>query len=236
MGLRALWISNLLHYLLIEVQPQHLPMKWVFWNVRGVNKRYKQKELKAYLQTNKISVAGLIETRVNEHNMTATLRGIAPGWGIMHNYNAAVYGRIWVIWDENWYENNIIRCTAQIVHCMIKDRTKGHQIVLTVIYGYNTIEQRKELWLELNTLAQGIAQPWLIAGIFNALLTPQDRLAGAKVSLNEMKDFAECVKDIDVTELQWMEHYYSWTNKQNGTDRISNRIDKFFGNYEWMEK
>ncbi|KAH0717232.1 hypothetical protein KY285_013263 [Solanum tuberosum] len=181
-------------------------------------------------------VAGLIETRVNEHNMTATLRGIAPGWGIMYNYNAAVYGRIWVIWDENWYENNIIRCTAQIVHCMIKDRTKGHQIVLTVIYGYNTIEQRKELWLELNTLAQGIAQPWLIAGIFNALLTPQDRLAGAKVSLNEMKDFAECVKDIDVTELQWMEHYYSWTNKQNGNDRISTRIDKFFGNYEWMEK
>uniref|UniRef100_M1B956 Endonuclease/exonuclease/phosphatase n=1 Tax=Solanum tuberosum TaxID=4113 RepID=M1B956_SOLTU len=51
-----------------------------------------------------------------------------------------------------------------------------------------------------------------------------------------LADEVECVKDIDVTELQWMEHYYSWTNKQNGTDRISNRIDKFFGNYEWMEK
>ncbi|XP_049381299.1 uncharacterized protein LOC125845827 [Solanum stenotomum] len=145
-------------------------------------------------------------------------------------------GRIWVIWDENWYETNIIRCTAQIVHCLIKDRTKGHQIVLTMIYGYNTIEQRKEMWLELNTLAQGITQPWLITGDFNALLTPQDRLAGANVSLNEVKDFADCVKDIGVTELQWQVHYYSWTNKQHATDRISNRIDRVFGNYEWMEK
>ncbi|KAH0746140.1 hypothetical protein KY285_007797 [Solanum tuberosum] len=46
----------------------------------------------------------------------------------------------------------------------------------------------------------------------------------------------DCVKDIGITELQWQVHYYSWTNKQHGTDRISSRIDRVFGNYEWMEK
>ncbi|KAH0746137.1 hypothetical protein KY285_007794 [Solanum tuberosum] len=85
------------------------------------------------------------------------------------------------------------------------------------------------MWLELNTLAQGITQPWLIAGDFSALLTPQDRITGANVSLNEVKDFADCVKDIGVTELQWQGHYYSWTNKQYVTDRISSRIDRVLG-------
>ncbi|KAK4724359.1 hypothetical protein R3W88_027138 [Solanum pinnatisectum] len=53
-----------------------------------------------------------------------------------------------------------------------------------------------------------------------------DRLAGAPVTINEIKDFTECVKDIGVTELQWKGNYYTWTNKQHGIDRISSKIDK----------
>ena len=70
--------------------------------------------------------------------------------------------------------------------------------MLTVVYGFNTIDQRKNLWQELNMLAQGISQPWLIAGDCNALLSPKDRLAGAPVTMNAIRDFAECVKDIGV--------------------------------------
>ncbi|KAH0700964.1 hypothetical protein KY284_015179 [Solanum tuberosum] len=92
------------------------------------------------------------------------------------------------------------------------------------------------LWLELNTLAQGISQPWLIARDLIALLSPQDRLARALVTINEVREFAESVKDIGVTELQWKGNYYTWTNKQHGNDRISSRIDKVFGIDEWMDK
>ena len=38
-------------------------MKWFFWNVRGMNKRYKQKKIKLLLK-NKVNLAGLVETRV----------------------------------------------------------------------------------------------------------------------------------------------------------------------------
>nr|XP_004239563.1 uncharacterized protein LOC101259634 [Solanum lycopersicum] len=53
-------------------------------------------------------------------------------------------------------------------------------------------------------------------GYFNALLSPKDRLAGAPVNLNEIKDFADCVKI--------------------GNARISSRIDRAFGNDAWMDK
>ena len=69
-------------------------MKWFFWNVRGMNKRYKQKEIKLLLLQNKVSMAGLIETRVKEKNMKIVLKGIVPGWKMINNYNASPNGRI----------------------------------------------------------------------------------------------------------------------------------------------
>ncbi|KAH0652562.1 hypothetical protein KY289_030240 [Solanum tuberosum] len=76
---------------------------------------------------------------------------------------------------------------------------------ITVVYGYNTGDKRKELWTNLRDLAIGMTTPWLICGDFNALLYPEDRLYGD-----------------------------TWTNKQKGSDRICSRIDKALGNFEWM--
>ncbi|XP_069143402.1 uncharacterized protein [Solanum lycopersicum] len=85
-------------------------------------------------------------------------------------------------------------------------------------------------------MAKGISQPWLIVGDFNAILSTKDRLAGVLVTNNEIKDFGDCVRDMGVNELQWTGNYYTWTNKQCGKDRISSRIDRAFGNDEWMDK
>ena len=69
----------------------------------GMNKRYKQKEIKLLLQQNKTSLARLIETRFKEVNIKATLKAIAPGWRIIHNYKEAANGRIVIIWDKSQY-------------------------------------------------------------------------------------------------------------------------------------
>ncbi|KAG5590669.1 hypothetical protein H5410_041183 [Solanum commersonii] len=120
-------------------------------------------------------------------------QGIAPGWGILNNYNATSNGRIW--------------------HC---------SSVTLPDQGYN---QRPTTRLIV-----------VYAGDFNAILSPQDRLAGASISLNDVKDFAACIQSMGVTKLQWQGDYYSWTNKQHGEDKISSKIDRVFGNYEWMEQ
>ncbi|XP_075083311.1 uncharacterized protein LOC142167057 [Nicotiana tabacum] len=39
-----------------------------------------------------------------------------------------------------------------------------------------------------------------------------------------------------LNELTWKGDYYTWKNKQQGGDRIWNRIDRAFGNAEWMVK
>lgn len=61
-------------------------MTWLFWNVRGINKRYKQKELKLYLRDNQIRLASLVETRVKENKAQSIARKVDPKWDRLTNY------------------------------------------------------------------------------------------------------------------------------------------------------
>ncbi|XP_060190886.1 uncharacterized protein LOC132620215 [Lycium barbarum] len=209
-------------------------MTWLFWNVRGINKRYKQKELKQYLLNKRIKLAGIVETRVKEQNMANRLNKIAPRWSSYANYQEAVNGRIWFLWDPNWYEVSLKHKTTQMMHCHVRDRTTDNHFLITVIYGFNTLEQRKSLWEDLKGVNQGINQPWILAGDFNAVMAPQDRMCGNPVTLAEVQDFNDCIQQLAIHELPWHGDYYTWSNKQQGQDRITSRIDRIFGNFEWM--
>ena len=81
-----------------------------------------------------------------------------------------------------------------MLHCQVNERSKGYKLILTVVYGLNTVEQRKSLWKEMKTLAKGISQPWLIVRDFNAIMSAKDRLNGMPVVNNEIKDLGEWVR------------------------------------------
>ncbi|KAH0698460.1 hypothetical protein KY284_012675 [Solanum tuberosum] len=138
-------------------------MIWLFWNIRGLNKRHKQKEVKQFLLNKRIRLAGIVETRVKEHNMTKILQAIAPGWDIHSNYQDAINGRIWLLWDPNCYDITLHHKSSQLIHCLVRDRSNDQQLLVTVIYAFNTIDQRKPLWQDLKQLSQGITYPWVIA-------------------------------------------------------------------------
>lgn len=176
-------------------------MKWLFWNIQGINKSYKQKELKLYLKNKKIKFAGLIKTRVKDHNISKVLNSIAPGWCCVHNYQYATNGRVWVIWDPTWNSINVIRMGAQFIHCNVKDRTGNIDCFVTIMYGYNTIEQRKDLWNTLVDISVNINKPWLTCGDFNVVLHPKDKLQGNPISYGEIQDFATCIQSLLLNEL-----------------------------------
>ncbi|XP_060170346.1 uncharacterized protein LOC132601264 [Lycium barbarum] len=148
--------------------------------------------------------------------MLSRLNSIAPGWKILANYQQAINGRIWFMWDPNWFDVSLSHATAQQIHCTVRDKSSDEQLVITVVYGFNTGDLRKTLWQDMNIVAQG--------------------LFGNPVTLQEIHDFSECIQHIDVHELPWQGEYYTWSNKQQGSQRITSRIDIIFGTYEWMLK
>ncbi|XP_075103404.1 uncharacterized protein LOC142177991 [Nicotiana tabacum] len=88
----------------------------------------------------------------------------------------------------------------------------------------------------MEEIAHGIAKPWLIGGDFNSVLYSQDRIYGNPVTAAETRDYANCVQTLGLNELTWEGEYYTWSNNQSRTDRIWSRIDRMFGNYDWMMK
>lgn len=109
------------------------------------------------------------------------------------------------------------------------------QCALTIVYGLHTVDDRKGLWTGLAGLVNSVgSQAWILSGDLNAVLNSNDRLNGADVSKYESQDFADFLFSNDIYELPSAGHFYSWSNKGEGSSRIASRIDRCLGNGIWM--
>lgn len=54
-------------------------MIFSLWNVRGLNKPFKQKKLRSFLQINKVDIIGCLETKIQATNAKKSSKFIWPG-------------------------------------------------------------------------------------------------------------------------------------------------------------
>ncbi|XP_019239474.1 PREDICTED: uncharacterized protein LOC109219468 [Nicotiana attenuata] len=66
------------------------------------------------------------------------------------------------------------------------------------------------------------------------MLTPQDRISKVSVTLADIHDIAKWYHNLYLTEIPWRGEYFTWTNKQQGDDRVRSRLDRTLGNDCWM--
>lgn len=184
----------------------------VTWNIRGLNKAHKQKELKNFLLKNKVDILGCIETRVKEPKAHTIINKIAKGWKYHLNYPMATNGRIWLLWRAH-IQLHILGTTDQFIHCSVEDSASAVKFQLSVIYAYNTIALRKQLWNDLRGIPILGQDVWLLSGDFNVVLSTEDRI-GSPVTDAEVKDFKELIYDLQLTPIRSKGWRYSWTNKQ----------------------
>lgn len=70
------------------------------WNVRRLNKPPKQKDKEEYFRRKKVSLAGLLETKIKVHKFQRSYTRVAKGWAYLNNNNYVDNGRIWLIWKN----------------------------------------------------------------------------------------------------------------------------------------
>ncbi|XP_062085573.1 uncharacterized protein LOC133791669 [Humulus lupulus] len=88
-------------------------------------------------------------------------------------------GRILIIWRKTFVKVSVLEENKQFVHCHIKMPGQKCPFTATFIYGLNTLEEMKVLWLSLSKIARPVSS-WIILGDFNAIFTAKDR-SGDKV-------------------------------------------------------
>lgn len=163
----------------------NFPGSWInilTWNVKGLNGPRKQKEVRNFLQRNKIGMCCLVETKIKKENFAMVHHNLFQNWCIATNFAfSAVKGNRWLVFSSAY---SILRIHPE---CGL-----NFEFYCTFVYGMNDAIDRDCLWDELQKLGDNCTMPWLLSGDFKCPLNFEDRI-GKPVSQGEVERFRECV-------------------------------------------
>ncbi|XP_058759182.1 uncharacterized protein LOC131632454 [Vicia villosa] len=187
----------------------------ISWNVRGLNKAGKNKDVALRLLKISPAICILVETRVKEDKASAIRNKLGAMWAYSDNYEHHGNGRIWIMWNETKVQGDFIMwCTA--------------------IYAHNAIERRYQLWKDIEGIATNTHDSWMLFGDFNNVLSSSDRIGGNPVLEKEFKALEEMMLRTGLYVKDSIGDHYTWFNNQCNNP-VYSRIDWLLGNSKWHQ-
>lgn len=180
-----------------------------------------------------IGLFALLKTKVKAINFPKVYAGVCPKWSLVTNLQNHIGGRICIVWQPGHFHVDIIGSDVQFIHCKVTHNATGKKFFWTVVYGCNEAEERSHLWRALGRLKGSIDDVWIINGDFNNVLNLHERIGGA-VTLNEVEEFRQCLRTCDMNNMQFNGPAFSWSNKQEGENRVCSKLDRVIGNDAWF--
>ncbi|CAK8532356.1 unnamed protein product [Lathyrus sativus] len=207
----------------------------ISWNVMGLNKAGKVREISSSLRNLDPAITVLIETRVKKQKVVGIRKKLKMRGSYMDNYAQHDNGRIWIHWDDNSRQVEFVASTDQMIHCKVNDANDNFMFWMTAIYAQNQLHHRKKLWQDIEKICANQTGPWMLIGDFNNVMKIEDRIGGNEVTENEYKDLIEMMSKTELYALDHQGDYFTWSNKQEH-NAIYSRIDHMLGNADWMQQ
>lgn len=88
----------------------------VTWNVRGMNKEARHKDIYSSCSEFQVPIIALLETRVKNNNAEKIRNCFGNKWTYAKNYMDHDNGRIWLIWNQNFVNIKIMQTMTQLIH------------------------------------------------------------------------------------------------------------------------
>lgn len=190
-------------------------MNFATWNVRGLNKKSHQKELKHFISNNNLSLMCCIETRVKVGNSAIISKRINSSWSWQFNYENHYNGRIWVGWDANIWHLTVHSKSAQTITCFITHIEKQVHFYITFVYALYTPQQRMLLWDDLVSLSKVITDPWCVLGDFNCITSLSEVNGGREQWTVDMQNFKDCIFNAKLGHTRTVGPKFTWANNRS---------------------
>nr|GEV34821.1 hypothetical protein [Tanacetum cinerariifolium] len=111
--------------------------------------------------------------------------------------------RIILGWNRNDVDASVITQDDQVIHTRIWLNADRKELFCSFIYAHNRYTHRRSLWQNMEMHKVYIRQrPWCLLGDFNAALTLDDMLTGSSTIDISMREFKECVDNIEFMDIQ----------------------------------
>ena len=212
-------------------------LKLVAWNVKGLCNTLRHIEVKNFIRNNNISFCGIIETQLRKKFVDKVCGNVFGGWNWCTNSVDCSKGcRIAVGWDSFVVSAQLLSQTNQVMHFLVKSLGDNKQMFVSVVYGENSPRDRIQLWANLvdhNRIAGN--DPWVMFGDFNVILNFNEHSNGPNVRGEGMKEFADCVEELNMEDINMNGMFYTWTQKMRDPSLgILKKLDRVMGNYQFV--
>ncbi|XP_019242312.1 PREDICTED: uncharacterized protein LOC109222403 [Nicotiana attenuata] len=95
---------------------------------------------------------------------------------------------------------------TRFIHCEAEEPISQKKWLFTVVYAYNELNPRQQLWEKLIGIGSNITSGWLISGDFNNVLQVDDKI-GAPVIHAEVQGFKKFLDRLQFTPLKAQDEF-----------------------------
>ncbi|XP_031285997.1 uncharacterized protein LOC116144687 [Pistacia vera] len=135
------------------------------------------------------------------------------------------------------FGNLVIQTSAQAILCKIRILKDNSMLFCSIVYGMNSVGERKELWKELIHHANVCQrEPWVIMGDFNAVRFAREKKGGSNKLNSQCEEFNYMCKEADIDDLNPIGSFFTWNNRGEVNRRIWCKLDRVICNEHWSSR
>ncbi|KAK4733456.1 hypothetical protein R3W88_007717 [Solanum pinnatisectum] len=203
--------------------------KAIFWNIISVRTQKAFERLVDLHKTHQYSYIALLEPFQSPSELEMYRRKLG-----LPNARTNSSVKIWVFWEDVWVKTGSTD-TCQQITMQYQLRGTEDKFTVIIVYARCSALERLELWKDLENIAEHTKDPWLVGGDFNTITGESEKLGGLPVTHQETADFVSCASACSLNELKFVGSSYTWWNGRIENDCIFKRLDRVFGNNEFLQ-
>lgn len=206
-------------------------IKFVSWNVRGLNDKDKRSIVKHEIHKERPQLICIQETKWQKQDVKIVKETVGARYtGLVTIQAKDTAGGVMIAWDENFFT-----CIYSVVeeHCASVDLVLNLDNTVfrfTGVYGPSNSRDKGPFFRELLRAKPGEGIPWMVAGDFNVTLKLEDR-SNSRHPQHSMMRFRELVNRLELLDLTLHVRKYTWSKE--GQNPTFVRLDRFMVNSEW---
>ncbi|KAL5576068.1 hypothetical protein UlMin_017767 [Ulmus minor] len=207
-------------------------MSCIIWNARGLGNPKAIHNLHRLIADEDPSLLFLCETKL----VSGHCRNFKYTLGFERCFVQDCIGRKWgllLLWKDP-LKVEIKSCSPGHIDAIIDHNLRRWRF--TGFYGCPTVEARVASWQliqRLGSLSELCHLPWLVGRDFNEVLYDHEKQGGRPRSLSQMQNFQEALDHCCLRNITSMGEFFTWANKQLGSDFIQERLDRYVSTLAW---
>nr|GEW18412.1 hypothetical protein [Tanacetum cinerariifolium] len=177
----------------------------------GLNRTPKQSEIRQVVSENNLSVCVILESHVELLSILSSIcYKVFRSWDWTSNASICAKGcRIILGWNKDVVDVMVVAQSDLVIHA--KADLDKHKLV-----------------------ARGF--PWVLMGDFNVALNIEDSHLRSSLMTSDMCDFKDCVKKIEVIDINSYGLHFTWNQKPKESNGILKKLDRIMGNLDFVDK